>query len=259
MGLAAGVWLARGFLWDYIGAEIRFILKLVGTGIGVGGVGALGRGTWLRFLRKSRVEFPWLQGVEDIVGTNNRRLVLLGMITVVIFFIACFNPGDALFTTVRESISRNDGVQDVWEFFLYGSPRPPTVEMSIVEPGSWFWWQAFILYLLATLIYLPVAFRDEIAEAWKAARVKSEEQREKERDHQKALAEIQSKAKGGKGGKSAQNQDAGETTLPSLTRGGTFTLWRRLIPIEIAGEFIGEFLERLLARLARRAVMGGDK
>lgn len=128
----------------------------------------------------------------QLISNNNLRWWTLFILTLISFF-DCFFAGfgPPVFTTqvvspavqkVQElnNSERSTEIKKSLVDFIVGENIRPTesVKMAdvIEEPQKppkhyhgWWHWKVFILLLLATIIYMPVAYREEAIEAWQAA------------------------------------------------------------------------------------------
>jgi hypothetical protein len=110
------------------------------------------------------------RAVNVLVSTNNRRWACLVGMTFFTFIIACEHPGSPVLPGAVRNLPKDllsdsvwQNAWSAWEYLVYGNNPPankPTVPAEVV---SWFWWEAFWAYLLATIIYSFFAFSDEVA------------------------------------------------------------------------------------------------
>lgn len=179
---------------------MRFMLLFLGLTIGYIAVFALLTATvkWVRprLTGEPKIAFKAaLQGAfAAFFSNNNRRWEYLVAMTMVTLILAFAYPGSPLLTSGIKELpsavlgdSAQQSLRNGWDYFMHGNKAPIKAQQSPVSTGpTWFWWQAFLLYSLATFVYFFFAFWDEFWGAMKKAFEVFREHREK---HQKREAE----------------------------------------------------------------------
>jgi hypothetical protein len=111
---------------------------------------------------------------DGIDKNNNRRWGYLAAMTLITFVIALDHlgapllwsgvgkiPSDLVSPAGRQSISSG------WTYFMYGNYPPKIAPAPVLPIGpTWFWWQAFTMYVALTVVYFFIAFWDESCAAF---------------------------------------------------------------------------------------------
>lgn len=183
---------------------------------------------------------------------NNWVLLALWVTTVVLFLLAVFMGGGEPFglsllreaATTRQPNPQADFYNPPQSRALYSpgyqAPRLP------VQQGSWVWWYLFLGCLALAIIFIPIAFHDEIGNAWDRAWERVEQRRRRAR-LQRPL--VQSRPE--------QPATPAATTTRAATARVTFwnQLSRRLhehLPADIVAEFINDFIGGAARTIFRR-------
>ena len=138
--------------------------------------------------------FAWIRyRLGWLPASNNGRCLALWITTGIVLIVAIFSGfGEpALTHTIDKKISEisqskyHQSVYDAW----YGPERAKAKVASEKWPVAkkqpslfWSWspWLLFFLFLFISLVYTPIAFREEIREAWSEAWIKITEKEETE-------------------------------------------------------------------------------
>lgn len=111
---------------------------------------------------------------------NNWILIGLWLITIFLFINALYQGGgeqlglQALREFGKEvhqeksSIAKYYSESEAVKYFIAGSDKIP--EMPKVILKSWFWWKLWLFSLFVSMVYIPIAFWDEVVVAWNRAR-----------------------------------------------------------------------------------------
>lgn len=105
------------------------------------------------------------RSVEILFADNNHRLGCLFVVTCISFIIAWNSQAPSLLPGSLPLIPGFATVSGWVSEFFWGKREVVTIASS----GTWFWWASFLIYFFATLVYTPIAFSDEVKDAWDAA------------------------------------------------------------------------------------------
>ncbi len=187
-----------------------------------------------------------LYRLGSFLGNNNGRAAALWLITTVVFFVTISTGSrEPILTSVfppkiETSHSFYPELQRVYDAWQWGEARVQAVEKPAQEMkrGSSFWtwkhWRTFFWLFVFSLIYTPVALREEFREAWSEAEHRIREGRE---------ADVKTI--------STPVLTAAASAGTIKTEGGGIS-FKRLFRMEIIAEFIGIIFEKLLGALFRR-------
>ena len=182
---------------------------------------------------------------------NNWLLLGLWIGVVVLFFFAVFMGGGEPFglSPLREAAT-NHHANPQADFYnpphlraLY-SPGYQAPSLP-VQRGSWVWWYLFLGCLALATIFIPIAFHDEIGNAWDRAWERVEQRQRRVRLQRRTLATLP------------------QTPMPATaTTGATtarVTFWNQLrrrlsehLPADIVAEFINDFIGGAARAIFRR-------
>jgi len=118
---------------------------------------------------------------------NNRIFLALCAISTILFFNAIYQGGGeplglrALRQVANEAaeqtkINRYYGAST--KYFVTGSEKTvtPPVKSKISQP-TWFWWKLWFTSFLLAVGFIPLAFWDEVRDAWRQAKEATEQRR----------------------------------------------------------------------------------
>ncbi|RJQ37805.1 hypothetical protein C4552_00205 [Candidatus Parcubacteria bacterium] len=109
--------------------------------------------------------------VRWLCATNNNRLKAMWIVTVVWFLWNCLIIG------VGPSASEAPTQSFHYPHYRTPSPAPTHVLQSLWDIYGFWSWALWFPWLLATLVYTPIAFRDEVQNAFRRATQKFRERR----------------------------------------------------------------------------------
>lgn len=186
--------------------------------------------------------FAWIRyRLGWLLASNNGRCLVLWVITGILLLVALFSGfGEPIFTfTVDKKISEisqskyHQSVYDAW----YGPERAKAKATGQKQPmakkqpsllGSWSPWLLFLLFFLISLIYTPIAFREEVREAWQEAKIKIKEKEETE----------------------AKPQEEAKPKTPGLA--GWKPSFARLFSIDLLAEFVWNTISKIVTGMVGR-------
>jgi len=174
---------------------------------------------------------------------NNGRCVLLWIITGYLLYISITTGlGEPILNNFAERIGTTSGVASEQVDMLYKIHYNLPLDQPLPAPPakaslwwSWRWWIATFCFFLLSVIYTPIALREEVVEIGKGA---WENLREREETETQA-APAQPPA------------GAGTPPTPSTTH-KVRDSFSRLFSIDLLAEFVWEAIRHLPARLLAR-------
>jgi predicted PurR-regulated permease PerM len=204
----------------------------------------------------------------------------LAAMTILTLFIALANPGAPLLITgIRHlpadvlSDTTQQQIKSSWVYFLHGNNPPEETSAAAsaqprrfwertlkkapratpLEP-TWFWWHAFLFYLLITFVYFFFAFWEELHAATKKAIEVLSKHREK---HQKRLAAQQATAQPqqtarGQQPPAATTAPASQTPVATATSGRWWEEILKFVTVDIAMEALIASVERFFEHRQQR-------
>lgn len=174
-----------------------------------------------------------------LLANNNGRCIALWAVTAALFIAAIWTGfGDPILSTtltekIKEVAQTSQYHQALYGVWNHGKEVARSHDHGLRDWSLWIW---FFVALLISLIYTPIAFREEAREAWDEAVRRFRERRETE-------ARMPKPEVIATGVSAVATTGAAAAAVP--LGGGFWTLLRRLIPIEIIAEFIGIFVQKI--------------
>lgn len=111
---------------------------------------------------------------------NNRILIGLWLITIFLFINAIYQGGGEPFGLQalrdvgnelyqeKSFIAKYYSDSQAVRYFIAGSDKLPEASKAVFK--SWFWWKLWLFSLFVSMVYIPIAFWDEVVAAWNRAR-----------------------------------------------------------------------------------------
>lgn len=199
------------------------------------------------------------QFLRAIANPPLNNWVLLGLwIGVVVLFVValCAGDGEPFGTrTLREASEQhktsaqvtfynNLGTTDLFTNQSTPAPTPAT------SHGTWLWWWLFFSWLGISIIFIPVAFHDEIGNAWNMALERWSQRTRRiplrPRPHQPYTFP------GGAGMPSTTTPPITVTPRPSGFFGNLTRRLREHLPSDLLAEFVNDFFGATLRGIFRR-------
>ncbi len=179
-----------------------------------------------------------------LLASNNGRCWILWVITGILLVVAIFSGfGEPVLThTIDKKISEisqskyHQSVYDAW----YGPERTkakaagkewPTTKKTPSLFWGWSPWLTFFLFFFISLVYTPIAFREEVREAWQEAKIKIKEKEETE-------------------AKTETPQEGAKPKAPGLA--GWKPSFARLFSIDLLAEFVWNTISKVLTGIVGR-------
>lgn len=178
-----------------------------------------------------------------LLASNNGRCLVLWIITGILLIKAIFAGfGEPILThTIDKKISESQSKyhQSVYDSWYHGEKMSAAVKgqkwhdpQEKQKPHSWSPWILFFFFFFISLIYTPIAFREEAKEAFEEAKIKIMEKEETEaREAPVAVGERKPRPAGGAGWKSS------------------FT---RLFSIDLLAEFAWNLMSKITTGMVRK-------
>ncbi|MEK7160788.1 MAG: hypothetical protein AAB724_02050 [Patescibacteria group bacterium] len=134
---------------------------------------------------------------------NNWVLLASWIVTIVLFVVAIYmGGGEPLGLKALKEVSQPSQVSKVVEEYYnqsaarFGKPVIGIVEES-AENGTWFWWKLWLASFIWAILFIPIAFWDEVAAAWHKT-MEAHEQRRVEIDLTMPMVDEKSNVQAGK-------------------------------------------------------------
>lgn len=188
------------------------------------------------FLARLGYRLGWL------LANNNGRCLALWIVTGAFLVMGILSGfGEPVLThTIDKKISEipqskyHQSVYDAWyaperiKAELSGE-KWPVAKKPLSLLWSWKWWLGFILFFFISLIYTPIAYREEIWEMGRNAWRKAREKREAE-------------------AKEKETQGKGEGVAQSTESGSGRNTFAKQLGLEFAAEFLAEMTQKVIRR-----------
>jgi hypothetical protein len=115
---------------------------------------------------------------------NNRVLLALWILTIILLINAILQGGGEPLglKALREIDNEPIQISETAKFYYSSAQNFAPNAMKPSSPlsntaGTWFWWKLWLLSFILAIVFIPVAFQDEVISAWHWAQEKHEQRR----------------------------------------------------------------------------------